>query len=165
MDDEWSAALNGLEAVWQRVMAQDTTPLQIPKTEETDTALVLRRFQTDETARAALYAASARLSRGETAEALKTLSNDCRRCFQMLRTEYYLLTGDDHAVRLPQTPGQGLLTGLRRAYLAEGAAAQAYAEAAFRTGNGQLRQIFADLAERCRARRERIRVLIRQTMK
>ena len=62
MDEKWSAALNGLEAVWQRVSAQN--PVRMPAPAESarrpDAAALLRGFLADESARSAQYAAAAR---------------------------------------------------------------------------------------------------------
>ncbi len=166
MDEKWSAALNGLEAVWQRVSAQDPVCMPAPaeSARRPDTAALLRGFLADESVRSAQYAAAARSARGRAAEALRALSQDCAGCYRMLRTEYYLLTGDRSALRLPQSTAGELQGSLRRAYLLEESAIRAYGEAAARAENGRVRRMFAELAERCSVRRAQVRTLVQRAL-
>ena len=166
MDEQWNAALDGLEAVWQRVSAQSAPAAPPPPADAEIRAAagMLRGLLTQEAEKTAQYAAAARSAGGRTADALRALSRDCGRCLQTLRTEYYLLTGEEFSPQMPTPRRTALRACLRRAYLMEDAAARAYGEAAARAGSGRLRRMLAELAERSGVRREQVRSLLRSTL-
>ena len=163
MDEEWKRALNGFDAVWRRVSAQEIPEPQAPAPKLCP-AERLRGFLAEEAARAAYYCAVARLTDGRCAETLRSLSADCGKCVQKLKTEYFLLTGETWVPAPKRLQPDGLLGYLRRAYLTEGAAAREYGEATAEAENDTLRPLFAELAEHCNRRRESVRTLVCRIM-
>ena len=159
MEDEWSAALDGFAAVWQRVSSPPEL-MTVPERPR-DPAAELRSFLTQEAQRTAYYAAAAALAEPRRREQLRALSGDCRQALKKLQTEYFLLTGEQQTSPMPRLQNDGCLGFLRRSYLSEQAGARDYAAAAACTEETQLRGLYAELAERCAARRESVRALVR----
>ena len=158
MDDEWSAALDGFAAVWERVSSPPETAAAAEQPR--DPAAELRTFLTQEAQRTAYYAAAAALAEPRQREQLRALSGDCRQALKKLRTECFLLTGEQRTVSMPRLQNDGCLGFLRRSYLSELAGEREYAAAAACTEKAELRRVYAELAERCAARRESVRALV-----
>ena len=159
MDDEWSAALDGFAAVWERV---SPPPKPVAAAERPrDPAAELRAFLTQEAQRTAYYAAAASLAELRQREQLRALAGDCRQALKKLRTEYFLMTGEQWTLPMPRLQNDGCLGFLRRSYLSEQAGEREYAAAAAGTEKAELRRVYAELAERCSARRESVRALVR----
>ena len=162
MDEEWKRALSGFDAVWQRVSPRESG--LIPAEPKQSGEGQLRDFLAAEAARTAYYSAVARTADGRCAEMLRSLSADCGKCTQKLKTEYFLLTGETWTAAPKRLQTDGLLGYLRRAYLTEEAAARHYGEAAAETENETLRTLYAELAECCTRRRESVRALVCRIM-
>lgn len=111
MEQALLTALDGFDAVWQRVLSGKEAAPEAPPTDPAEDAL--------DTAMAlwARYGAFARQVRGEAGARFAALAEETRGLVRTLQTEYFLRNGDLYSpagTALP--PVFGVLSGMRRAY-------------------------------------------------
>lgn len=114
MEQELLTALNGFDAVWQRVLSgKEAEPRDSqagPADGPLDAAMSL--WET--------YRGFARQVRGEAGARFAALAEETRGLVRALQTEYFLRTGELYSPAGPAVaPPLGVLTGMRRAYETE----------------------------------------------
>ncbi len=131
--------------IWSRVTAANRAEAGPPAF---DDRAALSEFIEDETSDSAYYSMLAsRASLPEARRLFNRLSADERRHARLLQTAYFLLTGDTYAPKKPAPePPRSMLEALRLRYAAETQGARAYAEAASKTGDPDLRELFTALS-------------------
>jgi len=148
MDQETLNALSGFESVWQRVLAGRGENAHITQETSGDGDALDRAAALWET-----YTAYARQTKGEAQARFSALAEEVRETVRELQTEHFLRTGDLYAPSAQRISAPGILTGMRRAYEAEGRLAEllsdrgGLAEAA-RRREAALREMIASLLRR-----------------
>lgn len=115
MEQEILNALDGFDAVWQRVLSgkggdEHSRPQQAPAQNALSRAMALW----------AAYTAYAGQTKGEARQRFTQLAEETRATVRALQTEHFLRTGDLYRPEASETlQAPGVLTGMRLAYQGE----------------------------------------------
>lgn len=162
MDDtSIKESMQTFRSVWERVGPSPEAQSEDVSAGAPGESERLRGFMLSAAGAAALYAELSRRFRGASPVLLR-LAGEERAHLRALGLEYYLLTGDSFTPEPGRPEHGGLLSTLRRAWLAEGRSEQAYLHAASVSPLGALyREHAANERRHCQALRE----LIAQALK
>ena len=121
----------------------------------------LGEFIRQEAASAAMYTLLAIKTRGGPAEAVfKRAAQDERRHEKLLQTEYFLLEGDTYPAAKEEPSAPYLLEAVRRQYIDEKRAAEAYEAAAKASSDGRAAAMYRELARDERRHAAAMRALV-----
>ena len=160
MENEWETALQGFDAVWQRVQGGGVQPL--PGVPDVTGSAALAQAICGEAAGERHYACAACMTGGRSADTLRAMAAECAGSLRRLQTEYFLETGDTLVPEAAPPPADGLPGCLRRAYLREGVRAGAYLKLSAAAESEARRMLYGDLSLLCSRRREKLCRLVEQ---
>ncbi len=130
MDDtSIKESVQAFQSVWERVGSVSDLPTSNASPEVPGEGERLRTFMLNAVGAAELYAELSRRFKS-AAPVLSRLAAEERAHLRALGLEYYLLTGDSFTPKAGEPEIGGLLSTLRRAWLAEGRSEQGYLHAA-----------------------------------
>ncbi|NCB50445.1 MAG: hypothetical protein EOM54_01000 [Clostridia bacterium] len=137
MNEDILEGLRSFDRVWSRVAGEPGAPTQVGQADEA----ALREFIADESRDAAFYSALARRA-GWASRMLRRMAAEESSHKRDLQLEYFLLTGDSHAVP-PSCPVVGpVLDSMRLAYANELKGAESYLSAAEATKSERLGELY-----------------------
>ena len=130
----------GFEQLWERVTAAEAD--EVPKTPTEE----LEAFMNGEMRSISFYQTLAGQCTGCARQTLLRIMTDERRHLKMMQLEYFMRTGDSFVPAVP-IPAEktGVLAALREGFLAENETAAAYT-AAGESRDGELGEIYAEIA-------------------
>jgi len=164
VEEVWKEVLSDFDAVWQRV--QGKAPEAPPATREAPgKAGLLQSFLRAEGEAESCYGAMAKLAPRRDADLLRGMALECGRNRGLLRTEYFLLTGEEPPTVQERFPHDGYLGHIRRAYHREGALADRYLAASAEPLEPRLRETFSALSAAAAGRREQLYAMAQRILK
>lgn len=165
-DNHIKESLEHFDSVWQRVSACASGQTALAEAHSPGAETVwLRAFIEAEYTGMTFYNGLARRTRGPSSAALTGMAADSRRRMCLLQLEYFLLTGDSFSPRGAKPAVNGLLTGLRQAYISEGVKARKYIEASALAGSADLRELYRANAAEGEKHQRTLRGIIAKAMR
>ncbi len=161
MDDLIRESMDGFQDVWRRVTARPGPAEETPDPDQPHTCRDPLPALIREEARAAFESgALARMLQGDGRALLTRHAAEGNRRLRRLRAEYFIATGRTSREDGRHPMPAGKLDCLRELYLRTCGLADGYEQAAGRTGDPVLRELYSAFADDSRRRAKELRALL-----